>query len=170
VAPAGRHIQIAGGGLELAAARAGDGADRAQLGPQRAGADAGDGLLTIEQRGHLPAQRGRGAQCLASYGQRDARPVVAQRAGVLDAVGRGVQHGDGVVEQLLLAERQAGEVDTGLVAQVGLEVGGIVKIEKEDALILEIRRDAARASISSRLVLTPGNEVGNSSGSSGQDV
>jgi hypothetical protein len=60
--------------------------DRPQLGPDGAGADAGNIPLDIEQGRELPAKVGRGRKYPGIRWQRDARPVLPQCPGVFEPI------------------------------------------------------------------------------------
>ena len=64
------------------------------------------------------APTGRGRE-IGPAGQRDARPLHAQRTGVGLAVGGIVQHGERVVEQVFHAHAEAVEVTPGRRREVG---------------------------------------------------
>ena len=90
MAPAGGDGEVAGGGVELAAGDRGEHAERAQLVAHGAGGDCVDRLLDVEQRRDRAAELGGGEEGVASGGERDAGPVLAEGASVLAQVDRGV--------------------------------------------------------------------------------
>ena len=83
--------------------------------------------LRLQKHGQLPAPCGGGQQLVGRAfdnavrpaGQRDAGPLHLQRPGVSLTVGRVVQHGQRVVEQVHHSQPQPVQVGLGLRSQVG---------------------------------------------------
>ena len=89
----------------------------------------GTGRLRVEQRRHLPPQRGGGEQHIPVGGERHAGPVLPQRARVLRAVGGGMEEGEGGIEEVAFARLHRREIGTGRIARFGF--GSLVLRVKE---------------------------------------
>src|SRR5665648_441178 len=101
MSPPGGDGKVSCGGIELAACCRGEHAERAQLVAHGAGGDCVDRLLDIEQRRDPAAELGGGEEGVAGSRERDAGPVLAEGAGVLASIRRGVEQSDDRVEQLI---------------------------------------------------------------------
>jgi len=91
--PSGSDSKI--GGAPVHRRRHGDGFE---VGAGVALCDADHRRFGVEQRRHLTTERGGVFQRITRGGQRHAGPVLLQGTGVFEAIGRGVQDSEGVVE------------------------------------------------------------------------
>ena len=134
MAPSGGHCEVLAG--HVAVVRGGRHGDGGYSRAQRAVSDSGNGRVRVEEAGKLTAPRRRAGQCrrrtcvlaVTPARKRDARPFHAQRSGVGLAVGRIVQRGQNMVEQVFdarsepveIALRRGGEVRAVLAGSIGV--------------------------------------------------
>ncbi len=110
------------------------------MGANRSGCDAGDGCFRVEQGRNLAALRRRRAQQIRVVGQRHARPILAQRTAVFLTVRGRMQHGDGMVKQILLVRAKHSKIRHGRIAQVGLRLS-VVLLIKQRGVRLQVKRE-----------------------------